>query len=1058
MSQLQIIRASAGSGKTYSLTEEYLKILINEPVRYFKKILAVTFTNKATAEMKSRILKELHLLATQQPSNHLQALINASENNELTIRKKANEVLNQILHGYSWFRVETIDTFFQGIIRSFIRELNIPGNYTIELDQDKILFEAIDNLLDKLDTDPTMLNWVLEYIDTKLSEEKSWLINNELQTLGKALFRENLIEKMPLIQDLIQNNNFLKVYRDTLYAITQSYEKSITTLSDSILQSIKEHNFNAKDFFYSGSGTISYIDSLSNKVFELPKSRIETVLNNPEKWAAKSSLRIPEIIAFGTNTINPAIRQIKAIIEKDGSDYNTAKSILSNIHILGLLSGLSKEIAAIRHEKSLFLISDTSPFIHKIINNNDTPFIYEKAGNHFNHLLIDEFQDTSSMQWGNFKPLIENSLSKGKACLLVGDVKQSIYRWRSSNWEILESQVKKEFPSYYTDKILKTNWRSNGLIIRFNNLFFETAAKFIESILPINNHNLIPPSDIYKDVAQNIPEHKSITDGYINIKIFSKDDTKDNESYYGDELVERINEALSKGYKPGDIALLVRGKKEGSLIANYIVDASKEKKFICEVGVISNESLFLNSSSVVQLLLSCMQFIYTPTDKIVAAAVLANYRQIKRGTENIEIDFPSGSFDIKLLNTLIEPEFIEQCNQLRLESLYLLTEKLTKLLRLHENDSELVYLHSFLDIIFDYGSSERSDLGGFLNYWKEEGGRKSISAAETSGSVRILTIHKSKGLEFPIVILPFCNWSLFPMANEKLWLEPTEEPYKKLPFLPINYSKILDNSIFKKDFENENYLTLIDNLNLLYVAFTRAENALFVFATDTNKELNAANKLLTTTLDTLSNNSTLHIITSEDQQRYIIGKISSKEKTEKTSKEIILSGGASSTTLPKVRISSEALNYMTNAEQKTDHAAYGRILHGIMEHVITRSDIANAVKKVVEEGIFTEEQGKATEVFLQKVISSKETASWFDEKYTVLTESDIIIPGGPIKRPDRIMLSTNETIIIDYKFGEEEEAKHLKQVEEYIDLLKEMDFKNVKGFVWYVQHDKVVEV
>jgi ATP-dependent helicase/nuclease subunit A len=1061
MAEFKIIRASAGSGKTYSLTEEILKILIKEPINYFKHILAVTFTNKATAEMKSRILHELYLLGSNQSSNHLNTLIQLTHKTEALIRIKAQEILHSILHGYSWFRVETIDTFFQGIIRSFVREIGIAGNYTIELDQDKVLNEAIDRLLDKVGQDKEMLDWLMEHIDTKLADGKSWGISDELLTLGRSLFRESLIAKMPEIQSLLKESDFLKAYRDTLYEIIKSYESRITEKSNQALDKLTKSNFEAQDFSYGKNGPVGYLTKLSLKQFDSSRLNVKKVLESG-KWASAKCDRKSEAENIGVNILEPALREIIDLITKDGKDYNSSVIILKNLHIMGLLSRLNDEVSGIREDKGIFLISDAAPFIQKIINENDTPFIYEKAGNQFNHLLIDEFQDTSNLQWDNFKPLISNSLSNNHDCLLVGDVKQSIYRWRNSNWEILESQVKIDFnATIIKETTLDINWRSDNSIIEFNNHFFLNAANILDQQLSDNTGNYILPGTIYKDVKQESPE-KNIKDvGYINIKIFEKDDTLQDDVYFESELIKRIKEMLDHNYLPGNIAILVRTKKEGSLMANTIVNANKTGAFKTDVGVISNESLFLSSSPAVKLLISGLQFVNTPDDKLSASGLLANYLHVKGATNNGTINFPAGVFSIEMLNTYISPEFINSCKGLKQESLYIITEKLTLLLGLYDSNAELAYIHSFLDLVFEYTSTEHADLNRFINYWLEEGNSKTISATETSGSIRILTIHKSKGLQFPIVIIPFVNWSIVPKSNEKLWLEPEELPYNKLPFLPVNYSQLLEDSIFKSDFHSENYLTLVDNLNLLYVAFTRAENALIAFTTNESNELKNVSKLLIDSLQLVNANTknSLAINFNTSENRYTIGKphratLQTQEKGDRFMPSIAPTG-----IIPQVRISGKASEFMNDQTGQKNQAGYGRILHAIMEKCITLEDISMAVQSKVEEGILSQLEGEETTLLLLKALNNKEVSGWFENKYTVLTEADIIAPGGKIKRPDRVMLGKDEAIIVDYKFGEEEEIlKHKIQVTDYMRLVNETGIKNVTGFIWYVLKNDVVRV
>jgi ATP-dependent exoDNAse (exonuclease V) beta subunit len=1056
MAELKIIRASAGSGKTFQLTQEILKILLTKQDNYYRTILAVTFTNKATAEMKGRILEELHLLSANEKSTHIDSLMHFLKMEEGSIRAKASSVLSAILHGYSWFRVETIDTFFQAIIRSFLRELNISGHYNIELDQDKILAEAIDRLLNKTGENNQMLEWLLEHISNKIDEAKSWSIDTELNNLGKTLFKENIAEQLPNLKKVTDENTFMKDYRKELLSITRNFEIKIAESANEALAKMKERGFDISDFFYTNRGPAGYLTKRANGDFSPKNSYVSKVLDEPEKYPGGKCKRKDEAEQFGINIITPAILEIENIIEADISNYNSAKAILKNLHILGILSNLNDEITEIRKEKGIFLISDASPFIQRIINNNDTPFIYEKTGNHFNHLMIDEFQDTSGMQWSNFKPLIENSLGKGQDCLVVGDVKQSIYRWRNSDWEILENKIKENLHEETINEIyLNTNWRSDANVIRFNNEFFKTAAGYIEVNLSPAPETISPPTQIYSDVAQNVPPHKPGDDGLVNIKIFSKDDTKDNDEFYGENLTNNINDSLKQGYSPGDIALLVRYKKDGIALANYVVDANKNKKFIKEVGIISNESLFLHSSPSVQLLISGMRYINEPANNLLAAELLANFLHVTSTDADPQITFPEGEFDVKQLNEYITPDFIEACKLLKQESLFLMTEKLADTFNLYASNNELVYIHSFLDLVFTYTSTELSNLDKFLDYWDDEGDKKTISAAETSSAIRILTIHKSKGLQFPIVIIPFSNKKNAKRGGDKIWTSTEVLPYGKLPYFPVDLSKELEQSIFSTEYQKEHYLSVIDDLNLLYVAFTRAEKALFAGCVNDNDIA----KYIIHSLESLvkQNSFNTPIAFNEEENRFVLGKLSRKEKGSNPEQYKMMPIYAPNLSLPEVKVSNKASQFFSTTNLLDDHATYGNVLHAIMEDVVVSEDLPNAVKSKTEEGIITENEAESILNLLKNALSNDKAKLWFDPGSKVLNEADIILPGAKSKRPDRVVFSGNKTIVIDYKFGQEDDKdKHIRQVQEYMDLLCKMGHTHIEGYVWYITENDII--
>lgn len=1056
MAKLKIIRASAGSGKTFFLTQSYIKLLLDKPPDYYKHILAVTFTNKATSEMKGRILKELFFLASNQKSDMLDPLKKDSGLSESKIRDKAGNILEAILHSYSWFRVETIDTFFQSVIRSFVRELNIPGQYSLELDQDKILDEAINRLLDKLNENSNLVEWLLEYIDHKLKKGDNWVIKSNLQKLGKSLFKEELLQQLDPLEERLNDQEGLKQFRNTLYGLVNTYEQTIINKATSVIKKVEGLGLQNSDFYYNGTGTFNYFLKLANNELIPPSGRILQLLDNPEKWGNSKSHRKEEVNKLGSTLLNPVISEVQEFILEESYRYNSAKVILKNLHILGLLKYLNQELKALEREKGLMLISDAPVFIQKIINENDTPFIYEKVGNRFHHLLIDEFQDTSSMQWGNFKPLLSNGLSGNYDSILVGDIKQSIYRWRNSNWEILASNVQTEFGSEIIENIsLTTNWRSSKKIIQFNNHFFENLSGQFQA----DSDKNIDIGALYNDVAQQSAPHKLNSGGYINITCFSKEEAKNNEQYYGPALISKINHCIKNGYQPGDITVLVRKKGEGAQIAEFLIDANKNNEFIAEVGVISNESLFLINSNVVHLLTAALSFVYDQDNKLIGANLFNAYKQVFVPEEN-HIHLPPKRFHKDLLTELIGSEFVEQCSNLRMDNLYALAEGLSNLLHLSAIAQEKVYLHAFLDIVFNFSTTEISDLNSFLDFWQNEGHKKSISAAETPDAIKVLTIHKSKGLEFPVVIIPFCNWSILPMTNETLWMQTKTQPFDALPTLPINYEKILEESVFEDQYTTENYKTLVDNINLLYVAFTRPETTLFGFLIDSGNQNNSGD-LIKNTLDKLLDQPEMEGIKFNPENRsYEFGVMAPISNTHiEGTNTVVFSGDEKLAKLPKIKVSSYARKHLEDSEQIPDAAKLGRILHATMEKISTVDDIDQAIALTIQEGLLSANDGNEIKAHINQSLSNPKVSSWFKPGQQILKEIDIITKGGYVNRPDRVVFSKTEVAVIDYKFGaSEENEKHLKQIKSYISLIQNMGHENVKGYLWYIMEDLVISV
>ncbi|MBN1118414.1 MAG: UvrD-helicase domain-containing protein [Bacteroidales bacterium] len=1054
MRELMIINASAGSGKTFNLTREFLKLVVKDTsYQYFRTILAVTFTNKATAEMKKRILDELHLLASGKESDHLEELVKVTGKGESEIRKKCFNILQYILHGYSWFKIETIDTFFQGVIRSFLRELGIPGHFTTEIDTAQLLDEAVDSFLDLLENDQQMLQWLMEHIETKIENEKNWSVKKELIQIGKDLFKEVYIENSKELEKELSDLTVINKYKNELILISRNFEKEITGIAAKAIHEIESLGLTNEDFHFKASGPQNFFYKIINKDYSEPNSRVTDALSDPKKWANKSGNRKAEVENLGENKLTPLANQIIEFIEKHQSKYYASKLVLKQIYLLGLITRISEQVKTIKQEKGIMLISDSAPFIHRIIDHNDTPFIYEKIGNRFHHLLIDEFQDTSKLQYQNFKPLISNSLSEGHKCLVVGDIKQSIYRWRNSNWEILAKNIKQDFDQAFTEINLDTNFRSCSDIIRFNNLFFREMINEFEPIIPQSKKDYIPLNELYKDAEQNIPAKKKPNEGWIHYVPFPKEECRQNKLYFGETLVRDINRLLEKDYQPGDIAVLVRSKKEGTLIAEFIVDADKKNLFSKSVGVISNESLLLNNSIAVKTLIAALKFTYDTDDKLAAAELLSSFINLK-GESQEEVKFPPGILNPMCLDELIKPGFSEQCKAIRNEGLFLLVKRLVEMLNLNSVISETVYLDSFLDIVYQYSNSEINDIYGFLEYWNDEGSEKTISAAETSGAIRIQTIHRSKGLEYPAVIIPFTNWDIYPKTNSLLWIKPNSEPFNKIQVLPVSITGELSKSDFSEQYSEEEYHTLIDNLNVLYVALTRAANCLLIYSNTSGDKKNILGKLVENVFKKIDN----QFNNSKEIEGFSFGEIPPVKKESNSANVLYLENSDSEFKIPDIRIKWQAEEFLRKKEQK-DPRTLGKIFHSIMEDIKTSMDVDFALMKALHTGIIDKSELQDFKQILNDALSYSEAKNWFSNKYKILTEASILLPEGSTRRPDRILISEDSVIVIDYKFGqEEEESKHKKQVSNYMKLLSDMGYKSVQGFIWYVFEKDIVEV
>ena len=1086
MEELNIIKASAGSGKTHNLTGAVLlQLFKHHQPDYFRHILAVTFTNKATEEMKSRLIRELYRLATGQHSDHLAMLEKIGYKGEKLVNK-AGLLLKTLLHEYSWFSIETIDSFFQRVIRSFTRELGIPGNYVIELDTDAVLEYAVDELIDSLGEDKDLLDWLLTYTRNKIGEGRSWDFREDMLKLGKELFKERFSVHSEILQEVLGDRDKMRAFRDELEAIKKRFDQHCQKIGRQACSLIERQALTDADFFNKRNGAYKIFRNLASGEFLTSKGELFTsltvigkLLKDPQNWGAKDSGRKEDVAQLADQQLLSLLQQVVEYANGEYALYASAQTLSHNLYTLGIILDLADKIRQYRLEKNAFILSDSPRLIDRLINHNDTPFIYEKMGNRYENYFIDEFQDTSRLQWKNFKPLISNSVSQGKKCALVGDVKQSIYRWRNGEWEILAHEIFHDFPADIL-KVTKldTNWRSCERLVAFNSAFFSEAVGAVKNELRADfaeaassfEDKLEILSDVYSDVGQKMPLNKQQKNkGNILFRFFSGSGIKKDREYLREDLIDSLNKVLSLKYKLSDIAIIVRDGKEGKQIANFLLEAQSGKKFISDVRFISDESLLLSASETVALLIAALRYLHNKDEKLYLAELLAAFRRLKAEDE----DFP----EEKILawvplatgestgKDLLSADFLEAIPELKLLPLYDLVERLLILFGLSNRDHELAYVHAFLDMVHEYVRTERGSVDKFLEYWDEKGFKKSVPAADSQEAIRIMTIHKSKGLEFPVVILPCADWTFDQKANSTFWVNVPERISDKVPVFPVNYSKALKNTVFADEYYTEKYRSWVDNLNLLYVAMTRAIETLVVFpvyreADNKTKGLGTVGDLLYRVL--LEREDGFYAPWySEEDQTLTIGfdeDCEIKEDSEKSEK--IIRAGKSRPAMERLFFSYSGYEYFSESYSAiTKSKLRGSLLHNILASMITNDDLEPEIASAVLRGKLTAEEGELLKQHVITCMKEPEVASWFDGSAMVINESEILLPEGKVRRPDRIVAWKDRVHVIDYKFGSEKnETRHRDQVDEYKKVLMRMGYPGVEGFLWYIDLNEVIRI
>ena len=1068
--KFKIYKSSAGSGKTFTLVKEYLCLVLRNPGDY-KHILALTFTNKATEEMKSRIVESLIQLSKNENGSLKKIL--AAEIPEDKIQLHARLALDNILHDYSNFSVTTIDSFFNRIIRSLAREMQLPLRLEIKLDHDEAITEITSQLFIEISADKDLLNWLTDFAIQKLSDDKGWNIEGEIHAIAKELFRENSIG------DHLHSREEIKKFFAELKGIKSRFENRMKDFGNEGMKAITAHGLEVKDFAYGESGVAKYFDRIRMNVpadAYLPGKRADDAAFDSAKWASKSSPKRKEIIAIAESTLQPLLQQIVQFAGDEFPAYLGAAEVLKRIFLLGIVEDLSKKLKKYRDENNLVLISDTPKILSKVISEEETPFVYEKSGTRFHHFLIDEFQDTSDLQWKNILPLIVNSLGSGNFGMVVGDVKQSIYRWRSGNMNLLDTEIEKHlhrFRSILTKESLDTNYRSKKAIVGFNNAFFSAVPPLVNRSLELDGMNTLDRA--YNNEAEQKNAEKHNQGGRVEIHSIAPEERGDEiiswKEIAKEKILEKISNVCARGFNYGDIAVLVRTNTEGDAVATFLIENGI-------TSVISPDSLLMMRSPEVRFLLNLLIFLDDRQNLISKSEILFYYasrnsaisdnlnavfsgisKKPSAGVKNKLTLFETEHLDNSLFSKTLPPAFTSRVRTLSKLPLYELCEQLVHIFGLKKTDA---YVLRFLELVLEFVGKNDSSIRSFLNWWDESNieEKTSVITSETGNAIRIMSIHKSKGLQFPVVIMPFTDWKLQPDARDVMWIESKDEPFSSFGKIPVSPNKAMKQSCFSASYQNEMIQAVTDNINLMYVAFTRAEEELYIFTADGEiKEMNSTGKLLRTVLQTVPEWSA----NFDENNALLLGKLIVKSNNQKRSGET--SSGVFDLKKydvlnwhDKIRLSlrsEELIEILDNSVKRAIN--YGVLVHRVMSSIKHVSDADRVVEKFHADGIITLEEKEKLHHEIGLLLEVKEIAAFFSSEYTILNEHEILMPDGETLRPDRVLLKNGKAIIIDFKTGKEHPS-HQKQINTYSTALSKMNFSEIEKYLIYIAEKRILRV
>lgn len=1070
---LTVYKASAGSGKTFTLATEYIKLLIDNPMSY-RNILAVTFTNKATEEMKTRILGQLYGIWQGLPDSdsYLDAIRKTmTDIQPEEIKRRAGTALNLLLHHYSYFRVETIDSFFQSVLRNMARELDLTANLRIELNDGQVEELAVDKLIEQLKVEDDLMKWILNYIQDNIDDDKSWNVIAPLKAFGKTIFRDYYKAESKQLNEVTSDSNFFRKYIESIREDAIKAKKAFTDMGNDYFKALNDNGLTVDDIAGKSRGISSFfmkmrdlksLDKLINK------TAMDAALDS-EKWVSKTHLDPARVTSVAESTLMPMLK--KAINEAPQLYRRivSAQATLRHLNELRLLESIERKVRQLNEDACQFLLSDTQQLLHSLINDNDSPFIFEKIGSMLQHIMIDEFQDTSTVQWQNFKVLLQECMShKDAHNIIVGDVKQSIYRWRSGDWRLLNN-ITGEFDN--SDRMvdvttLDTNYRSQGNIIHFNNKFFTKAAEIecdaIKTYLPEMAQQL---KKAYADVTQKIPKFREMK-GEVVVEMLPNGKDEDN-NYIENTLMEVegiVTDLIDNGATQESIAILVRTNKHIPLIADHFA------RNCPEVEIVSDEAFLMVNALALNIITQALHFITHPDEQLALAILVKMYLSIDKP----EITDNDILMDKTALKRLLPAEYTENIDTMATLPLFELVENIYALFHLERLDNEAAYLCAFYDELTRFVSNKSGNIDDFVEEWDTNIRRKTICGMGKTG-VRILSIHKSKGLEFDNVIIPFCDWRN-EMAGSLLWCRPEAEPYDKLPLVAVDYKKELADSIYSRHYFAEKSQNTVDNLNLLYVAFTRAGNNLYVISQRGASDALRA-QLVESTMTALAHEMPEMTQTGmEDEmsplvfsygERYI-----SKKKSKKATDNVILKEStpidvemADYNAKVEYRQSNKSRQFIEGEDEENNgYLTLGSILHNVFSTIRNIDDIDSVLMQLEQDGVIYDELFNRQRILnmLRKRLTHPKVAEWFSGKCQLYNECTILSmdkdTGNVIeRRPDRVMYDGEQMTVVDFKFGKPHDDYH-DQVREYMQLLRSMGYSKVKGYLWFVYSNNIEEV
>ncbi|WP_435253776.1 UvrD-helicase domain-containing protein [Tenacibaculum sp. A30] len=1035
-SNFQVYNASAGSGKTFTLVKEYLKVLLqSEDIFRFQKILAITFTNKAAGEMKERVLQNLEVFSEGKYNDLLEVILKETSLDRTVVKERSKKLLDEILRNYAAFSITTIDSFTHKIIKSFAYDLGLPLNFEVEMDAVSLLNEAVDVLISKIGTDEALTKLLIDFSLDKADDDKSWDISRELNEFSKILLNEDDTKHFRKLADK-QLADFTNL-KTKLSKHQKEIKKRWKEIGEEALKMIESMHLVHNDFYR--SMLPNHFLALSQnpekaKFFDESALRERIEENN---FYAKSK---SEDIKAAIEGILPELLQLYMESERLYQQFLMNNLALKSLIPLAVLNNINQELSHLKEENNLRLNAEFNQLISDNIKDQPAPFIYERIGQRFMHYFIDEMQDTSTLQWQNLIPLIDNALAQENSnLLLVGDGKQAIYRWRGGKSEQfigLGSEKDNPFHISKEVKTLETNFRSYAEVINFNNQFFQHTANFLQN-------------ESYKQlfIDGNKQLENSKKGGCVSLTFLEKEDEKEDEQIKYPKKVLELVKRLEKEFSLNEICILVRKKKDGIAVANYLSENG--------IDIISSETLLLENSSKVKFIMDVLQVIQHPNDKETCLEMLYFLQEHLKVTEH-KHSFIAES--ISQPNEVIFQQLKNYGTTFELSTFHQLPfyEKVEEIIRGFQLiTSSDAYVQFFLDVVLEQ-QRRGTSIQEFLDFWSDKKDKLSIVAPESGNAVQVMTIHKSKGLEFPVVIFPY-DLDVYRQVNPKVWLDELPDNFDGFKELLVPFNKDLNyvNDRGSEIYHQQREELELDNFNLLYVALTRAVEQLHVI---TEKKISSKGEENTNFYSgVFINYLKAQNLWNDDQLEYTIGipERVNEPKEQNNATEIQETFISTPWQEHNIQMLASASKLWDTEQGKA--IEFGNLIHEMMAEVTTKEDVKEVVLRYEQQGILPKEKTKEITKKIRQIINHPLLQDYFSDEVTVYNEREIVDVDGQIVIPDRLVFNKeNQVVIIDYKTGKPSKVYH-QQLLRYARVLQTMNFKVQKKLLIYIDEEILVE-